>query len=78
MTTNPYIEKGRLLKASCISNVLAAHGYKSFTVAEFGPKERELAASAARQRKPSDETWAKVVELLRQREEASRMVGGKK
>ena len=72
-TTNAYETAGRLVKATRIADILAAHGYGSAQVAGFNEEQRVLAASAAqytRKKAPSPETWEMVVKLLRQREEA--------
>jgi hypothetical protein len=68
MSTNSHELAARLKKARKIADVLAANGYRSHTVAGFTEEQRGLAASAARQNRPSDETWAVVVKMLRERE----------
>ena len=74
MTTNPYVENGRLRKATAIADVLQAHKYRADVVAGFVDAQWKLAAAAARVNQPhSDETKEMVVRLLRQREEAARM-----
>lgn len=68
MATNSHELAARLEKARHIADVLAANGYRPHVVAGFTDDQRSLAASAARQKKPSDETWAVVVKMLRERE----------
>jgi len=69
-----HVAHGRLLKASTIATILAAHGYRSDVVAEFNDLHWSLACAAARikSRKASEETRALVVKLLREREQAER------
>lgn len=72
MATNAHELSARLAKAHKIAAVLLANDYRSHVVAGFNDDQRSLAASAARQKKPSDETWAVVIKILRQQEEANR------
>lgn len=69
------IQHGRLLKASTIATILAAHGYQSHVVAGFTDEHWSYAIAAARIKsgKASDETKALVIKILRQQEEAKRI-----
>ena len=68
--SNGYQLAGRVAKAQKLADLLAAHGYKHFTVAGFGDHEWSLACAAARIKsgKASEETRALVVKMLRERE----------
>jgi hypothetical protein len=56
----------RRAKAEAIAAALRQARADAQIAATFTPRERRLAAKVAGQRPPSEQTWAEVVELLRQ------------
>lgn len=64
----------RQKKAALIADILQGERYSSSTVAGFDEHQWSLAAAAARQKHPSDETQMMVVKMLRQRESAQKGV----
>jgi hypothetical protein len=71
---NPHEELAREKKAMAIADLLTAGGFPSHKVAAFEDGQRRMAANAARVKMPSEETWALVVKLMRQRESISKEV----
>jgi hypothetical protein len=69
---NPHEELAREKKATALADLLTAGGFPSHKVAAFEDGQRRMAANAARVKMPSEETWALVVKLMRQREAAGR------
>ncbi len=67
-----HVAHGRLLKATTLAAILAAHNYRSETVMTFNDEHWELVCRAARIKsgKASQQTRDLVIQLLREREEA--------
>lgn len=70
---NAYEAVGRLRKATAITNVLVANGYRSSVVARFNDEQWGYAGASAgykRKKPPSKEARAMVLEQMRAREDA--------
>lgn len=61
---SPYEVQARERKASAIAMVLAAHDVNVAMTRSMPGELRELAAKKAGQKKPSETTWARVVEIM--------------
>jgi hypothetical protein len=71
-----HISHGRLLKASTLAAILAAHNYRAATVSTFTDEHWALVCAAGRIKsgKASDTTRALGIALLREREEGGRVL----
>lgn len=68
--TNGHEYSARLLKAGKLANLAQAWHIRSYDVAGWSPDSWGMLADAARVKRPSEETQALVIGMLRDRERA--------
>lgn len=66
--SNPYAQQNRMRKAIAMETVLMEAGADADVVERMEPAERRKVARIASVNPPSDDTWALLVSLMRDRE----------